>query len=171
MKTVVLGDPPPALAALIAERRRLGLDHHDEVWKGDYHMAPAPTWRHAHLGARLIALLMQRADPLGLHCSLEFNLGVPDDHRIPDLGVHRAPVAGAWVPTAAVVVELRSPHDETYEKLAFYFDHGVEELLVADLTTDTATWFVRSVAGFVEVDASAVLGLTTAEVRAALGWG
>lgn len=171
MKTVVLGDPPPALASLIAERQRLGLDRHDEVWEGDYHLAPAPTWRHAHLGARLITLLMSRAVPLGLHATLEFNLGEPHDHRIPDLGVHRSPVAGAWVPTAAVVVELRSPHDETFEKFGFYFDRGVEEVLVADLSVDRATWFLRGEHGFVEAGASASLGVSTAEVHAALGWG
>ena len=44
MKTVVLGDPPPVLASLIAERKRLGLDTHDEVWQGEYHMAPAASF-------------------------------------------------------------------------------------------------------------------------------
>ena len=43
MKTVVLGDPPPALASLIAERQRLGLDRRDEIWEGDYHVVPGPS--------------------------------------------------------------------------------------------------------------------------------
>lgn len=34
MKTVILGDPPPAIASLIAERQRLGLDTDDEVRDG-----------------------------------------------------------------------------------------------------------------------------------------
>ncbi len=43
MRTVVLGERPPELEALIDKRRRLGLDGHDEVWDGVYVMAP-----HAH---------------------------------------------------------------------------------------------------------------------------
>ena len=38
MKTLVLGDPPPVIASLILERR-LGIDTHDEIWDGDYHMS------------------------------------------------------------------------------------------------------------------------------------
>jgi hypothetical protein len=41
VRTIVLGPPPPELNALIARRQSLGLDTHDEVWKGEYHMAPA----------------------------------------------------------------------------------------------------------------------------------
>jgi hypothetical protein len=36
MTTVVLGDRPPELEALVKRRRKLGLDTHDEVWEGDY---------------------------------------------------------------------------------------------------------------------------------------
>jgi hypothetical protein len=36
MRTVVLGPRPPELDALIARRRSLGLDTHDEVWKGEH---------------------------------------------------------------------------------------------------------------------------------------
>ena len=36
------------------------------------------------------------------------------------------------MPTAAVVVEVVSPDDETYEKSGFYAAHGVDELIVAD---------------------------------------
>jgi Uma2 family endonuclease len=153
MKTVVLGDPPPVLVSLIAERRRLGQDTHDEVWNGEYHMAPAPSFAHAR-------------------CGLEFNLGSSKNFRVPDLGVHRGQPSGVWIETAAIVVEVRSPDDESYEKFEFYAEHGVEEILIADLATRTVTWFVRSETepGFVATAASAVLGLTAAEIAAALNW-
>ncbi len=37
-----------------------------------------------------------------------------------------------FVATAAMVVEVVSPGDETLEKLAFYASRGVEEVVVAD---------------------------------------
>ncbi len=40
MRTVVLGPRPPELQALVERRRALGQDLHDEVWHGDYHVAP-----------------------------------------------------------------------------------------------------------------------------------
>lgn len=47
MKTVVLGEMPPPLVSFLAERRRLGLDGHDEVWAGEHHMAPMGSAEHA----------------------------------------------------------------------------------------------------------------------------
>jgi hypothetical protein len=35
MTTVILGPPPATVEALIAQRQRLGLDGHDEVWEGE----------------------------------------------------------------------------------------------------------------------------------------
>ena len=35
MSTVVLGQPPAELEALLARRDQLGLDGHDELWQGD----------------------------------------------------------------------------------------------------------------------------------------
>ncbi len=50
----------------------------------------------------------------------EFDLRVEHDFRAPHLGTHRQPPRATWVPTAAVVVEVPSPQDETYAKLPFY---------------------------------------------------
>jgi hypothetical protein len=49
MNSVVLGDPPPALTSMSAERQRLGLDQHDEVWDGDHHMAPMGSFNHGRV--------------------------------------------------------------------------------------------------------------------------
>jgi Uma2 family endonuclease len=170
MKTVVLGEPPPALTSLIAERQRLGLDTHDEVWNGEYHLAPAPSYEHAHSGAKLARLLGDAADVHGYTVSIEFNLGEPDNFRVPDFGVHRGQPEGLWIPTAAIVVEVRSPDDESYEKFGHYFEHDVDEILIADLVTEAVTWFVRSDDGFVPGDASALLKLSSRVVAQTLGW-
>ena len=170
MKTVVLGDPPEVLVSLLAERKRLGLDRHDELWRGEYHMAPAPTYEHAEGGGVIFALLGPLARRAGLRASLEFNLGDPHDFRVPDLGFHRGRPSGAWIATAAIVVEVRSSNDESFEKFDFYFGHGVEEILIADLAMQTVHWFVRGFTSFVAAEASELLGISSSDVAVALEW-
>src|SRR5205085_12629888 len=58
--------------------------------------------------------LIPRAGLLG---SGTFNLGSSDDYRVPDRGFHRSRPGTVFVATAPVVVEIRSPDDETFEKL------------------------------------------------------
>jgi hypothetical protein len=96
VKTVVLGDPPQILGSLISERQRLGLDTHDELWAGEYHMASAASFEHGRIGARLIRILDPLAQAAELELSLEFNLGSPTDFRVPDLGLHRGTPTGTW---------------------------------------------------------------------------
>ncbi len=170
MKTVVLGDIPPALDSHLAERKRLGLDTHDEVWTGDYYMAPAASFNHAKHEMTIGRLLFEKAEPLNLVVTGAFNLGSPDNFRVPDLGVHRGDPEGTWIASASVIVEVRSPDDETYNKFDFYFEHNVDEILVADLTSQTVHWFIRTLSGFEPSSASAVLGLTSQEVASALDW-
>jgi Uma2 family endonuclease len=170
MKTVVLGDMPEVLASLIAERQRLGLDTHDEVWNGEYHMAPAASFRHSRTNGLLFRLLDDAATPRGLVTSMEFNLGSPSDYRVPDLGVHRGFPEGAWIETATIVVEVRSPNDESYDKFSFYFDRNVEELLVVDLHSESVSWFSRGFDRFEQIAASTILSLSIGDVLGAVGW-
>jgi Uma2 family endonuclease len=69
-----------------------------------------------------------------------------------------------------IVVEVRSPDDETYEKFRFHFEHNVEEIVVADLVTKTVEWFTRSTDTFDRIDRSELLGVSASDVAAALGW-
>jgi Uma2 family endonuclease len=170
VKTVVLGDPPQILGSLISERQRLGLDTHDELWAGEYHMAPAANFEHGRIGARLIRILDPLAQAAELELSLEFNLGSPTDFRVPDLGLHRGTPKGTWIETAAIVVEVRSPDDETFEKFDFYFDRGVDEVLVADLVMHTVTWFGRSEDSYVPRSISDLLNVSSADIQTTLGW-
>ena len=170
MQTVVLGDPPPLLASLIADRKRLGLDRHDEVWQGEYHIAPAASYAHGRAEAILASLLRPIAIERDLEIGMAFNLGTLGNFRVPDMGVHRGHPSGAWLPTAAIVVEVRSPDDETYDKFAFYFENGVEEVLVVDLASHGVSWFVRGEHGYLEAISSRVLGLSAGDVRDELGW-
>src|SRR5262245_11646628 len=129
MKTVVLGPRPAELQSLIDRRHALGIDLFDEVWEGSYHMAPAPSAEHAYLDNVLAVLLHPYAEAVGLVGTGPFNLGGPDDYRVPDRGYHRTQPRGTWVPSVALVVEILSPDDETYEKFDFYASHGVDEII------------------------------------------
>ncbi len=140
---------------LLAERRRRGADRWDEMWEGVLHMVPPPSGRHQRFGTRLATLLATIADGRGLLCSYEtglFRPGVDDDYRVPDLCCYRPDLAtdrGVDGP-ADLVIEIRSPGDETNEKLAWYAGLGVGEVLVIDRDTLAVALF-RTVAGQGEV--------------------
>jgi hypothetical protein len=170
VKTVVLGSRPPELEALIEKRRRLGQDSFDEIWQGDYHMVPAPSGRHSRLEMDLARLLWPSADAAGLIQTGPFNIGVADDCRIPDQGYHRVRSDDVWFATAAVVVEIRSAGDETYEKFDFYARHDVDEIVVVEPDDERVLWFVLRDGAYIEVERSEVLGVTTAEVESQLDW-
>ncbi len=128
MRTVVLGPAPQELQALIERRRALGLDGHDEVWDGEYHVAPAASSRHAAVQAAVLALLRESAVDPGLVVG-PFNLGTAQNYRVPDGGLLREGEGGLYVATAALVVEVISPDDESYAKLDHYAQHRVTELV------------------------------------------
>ena len=72
------------------------------------------------------------ARAVGLWPSGPLNIGEPDNYRVPDRAYLRTRDPATFTPTAAIVVEIVSPGDETRSKLGFYFAAGVEELLVVD---------------------------------------
>jgi hypothetical protein len=102
----------------LERRRALGLDKFDEVWNGVYWVAPHADSDHGLLDDRVAILLHPWAKRAGLLGSGGFNLGTPDDYRVPDRGFHRSRPGSAYVETAPVVVEIVSPGDETFTKLS-----------------------------------------------------
>lgn len=125
---------------LLEERRRLGHDVRDEMWEGVLHMVPPAGRRHQRFGGKLYRVLGISADKRGLESLYETGLyrpGVDDDYRVPDLMFVRPELVterGVDGP-ADLVVEIRSPGDETYLKLPWYADLGVSEMLVIDRDT------------------------------------
>jgi Uma2 family endonuclease len=171
MRTVVLGDHHPELTEWIARRRALGQDRFDEVWDGEYHVAPAAHFWHSILVGELVVVLVPLAAPRGLVVGTEFNLG-PDEHnfRVPDLGLHRAIVDEVWLPTAAMVVEVVSPDDESWLKFDHYAAHGVDEVLIADPRERALYLFVLIEGRYERAEISALLGVTVGELHDALRW-
>jgi Uma2 family endonuclease len=110
----------------LEERRRLGHDRFDEVWDGVLHVVPSPTAEHQFFEGDLEAVLRPLALSQGL--KIVHNLDLLDrqkgenNYRQPDIAI----VSPKDVMTrginghAELVIEIRSPNDESYDKLPFY---------------------------------------------------
>jgi Uma2 family endonuclease len=75
-----------------------------------------------------------------------------------------------WLPTAALVVEVVSPDDETWRKLQFYARHGVDEVLIVDPGRRSIEWRALSGDAYDPVERSGVIELGAADVAAQLDW-
>jgi hypothetical protein len=155
MSTVVLEDTPE-LEAMKERRRVSGLDRLDEVWKGVLHMVPAPSHAHAVVSHQLAVLLDGPARAAELEPTMaEFNLGESEeDFRVPDGGLHRPGAKGVWHPTAALVVEIISPDDETWQ--------NPDERSVH--------WLALDGGEYSETERSRLIELGPAELVAAIDW-
>lgn len=161
----VLVDAPESM---LDERRRLGLDVFDEMWEGVLHMVPPPGGPHQRLGTCLARALGPVADRLGLLLSNETGLFADaDDYRVPDLAAYRSEHASdrGIDDHAELVVELRSPGDESYDKLDWYAARGVTEVLIIHPPTRAVERYALRGSAYrlVEPDSE---GLVTSEVLA-----
>ena len=169
MRTLVLGDHPD-VEALLDRRQALGLDLRDEVWDGVYVMVPFAHSRHGMIKSDVVYAVERRARAAGLLGGDSFNLGESTDYRVPDAGWHRRSPEQLYVPTAAIVLEVLSPDDETSSKYRFYAAHGVDELLVADPDTRTVRCWSLTAAAYVECAGSALLDLDMTVLAAEVRW-
>jgi hypothetical protein len=172
MPTLVLDPQPPEVKALIERRRKLGQDRFDEVWDGVYHMNPVPAGRHANVAQQLAELLASPAREAGLVPMIsQFNLGdSSEDFRIPDGGLHRGFEDRVFYATAALVIEIVSPRDETWQKLRFYSDHGVEELLIVDPQQRTVHWLGLEAGEYKPLERSRLIELSAGELAERIDW-
>jgi Uma2 family endonuclease len=172
MPTLVLDPPPEALKALQESRRRSGLDRFDEIWEGVLHMVPAPLGEHADISQQLAVALDHPARAAELFPTMsEFNLGnSEDDFRVPDGGVHRSRPRGVWHPTAALVVEILSPGDESWQKLPFYAAHEVDEVLIVDPAERIIHWLALTGSEYREVRRSGLIDLGPNELAEQIDW-
>lgn len=117
---------------MLTERRSLGLDVHDEMWGGVVHMAPPPSEPHQRVGTDMLIAVGALARERGLQPYYETGLfRSADDYRVPDLMFCRPEdVTHRGAEGAELVVEVRSPDDESYARLGFYAGLGVREVLV-----------------------------------------
>lgn len=172
MRTLVLDSSTAGFEALLERRRRSGLARLDEVWGGVLHMIPAPSLSHARIAQQLAELLGPLARAAGLECAMhEFNLGASEaDFRVPDGALHRPGANGTWLPTAALVVEIVSPGDETWEKLPFYASHNVDEILIVDPLKCTLAWLGLAEGRYREVAHSSLVELDADRLAGQIDW-
>lgn len=170
MRTIVVSDPPPGeFEALLARRRRLDADHRDEVWAGVLHMNPAPHGRHAEVHHQVMVLLDPLARAVGLRPLAETNLGDARDFRVPDGALQRSGPS-LYYATAALVLEVVSPGDESWEKLAFYASHGVEEVLIVDPQEREVHWLALSGGEYRPAARSGLVELGPQELARRIDW-
>jgi Uma2 family endonuclease len=126
---------------LIQERKRIGADRYDEVWDGVYVMPSVPSLEHQELVHDLGAIFDDVVWRPGLG-KIYHGLNVSDraadwkeNYRVPDLVVvledsrairHHAHIQGG----PDFLVEVESPGDDSEEKVPFYGQLGVRELLL-----------------------------------------
>jgi Uma2 family endonuclease len=89
---------------------------------------------------------------------------------VPDGGLHRPPVSGAWHATAALVVEIRSPDDESRQKLPFYAEHHVDEVLIVDPAEQTVMWLALRDGGYAPIRRSGLIELGPGELAERSDW-
>jgi Uma2 family endonuclease len=171
MSTLVL-ESTSELEALKERRRRAGLDRLDEVWDGVLHMVPVPSYEHARVTQQLgevwgrLARAAELVPVLGA-----FNLGESEqDFRVPDGGLHRPGGDEMWHPTAALVVEIVSPGDESWQKLSFYAAHEVDEVLIVDPQERSVDWLARDGEEYREVERSGLIDLGPAQLADKIVW-
>lgn len=170
MRTVVIGDRPPVVEEWLEQRRALGQDLFDEVWEGDYHVAPAPHGRHGLIDYQVARLLGPLADRAGLRGSGPCNVGGPENYRVPDQAYFRDASPETYHATAELVVEIVSPGDESRSKFDFYFRAGVSEVLIVDPEARTAEWHVNDGNTYAPAEISVLLGLAANDLSAAIDW-
>lgn len=172
---------------LLEQRRRNGLDRHDEVWEGVLHMVPPPHSDHQELNDELGLFFRLHWQACGLGRTLpetgvkrpgtpdepDLGPGVPRDYRTPDrsflLPDGQAKLQGGWiVGPPDVVLEIRSPRDESLDKLPWYFELGVGEVILIDRDTRAVEVLTRGARGFEPVQPDAGGWLASALLRTEL---
>jgi Uma2 family endonuclease len=168
---LVLDPPTAGVGDVLEGRRRSGLDRLDEIWEGIYHMVPAPSGPHAAIESQLHRLLGPVAMAVGLNMIGQSNLGESEhDFRVPDSALHRSSPTGVWNPTAALVIEIVSPNDETWEKLPFYAAHDVDEVLIVDPQERSVSWLALEAGQYRPVEHSGLLDLGAQALAEQLDW-
>ncbi len=156
MKAVMPEVPPH----IVEWRRRTGADRWDEMWEGVLHMPPAPDVYHQDFQWSLETWLRNHwAKPRRGKVLHDVNVAPPgewpNNYRIPDLvlltSARRSIARGACLEGPPdVVIELRSPGDETMEKLPFFESLGVPEVWIVGREAPELTMLLLGESGYRE---------------------
>jgi len=152
MKRILLLDEGMC-AAMLKDRRRRGIDYHDEVWDGVHVIIPPPTNRQQEmvgdLGTVLREIIGDKRNGRA-YCGVNVSdrkKGWEKNHRVPDVAVILRGSRAIDCSThfhggPDFLVEIDSPGHAAHEKLPFYTRIGVRELLILDRDS-TRMWIYR----------------------------
>ena len=132
-----------AIRRIIRRRRRLGLDHKDEVWNGRYIVMPDPDNVHQRLVGFLVTVFQIVIDWTGLGKVFPgTNISDRDEkwthnYRVPDVAIflNDNPAEDRhthWFGGPDLAVEIVSDNDKSRKKLDFYASVGTRELWIVD---------------------------------------
>jgi Uma2 family endonuclease len=172
MATLVRDPEPIELQKLREYREQHGLDHYDEVWDGVLHMNPPPTVEHQRIVQQLYDLLKPLAAAAELLPLFQvFAIGDSrSNYRAPDGGLHRGDPRGVWQHTAALVVEVVSPGDDSWKKFEFYAAHDIEEILIVDPRKHTVDWLQLQDGEYKAVEHSSLIDMGPSELITQIDW-
>ncbi len=179
MRAVIPQMPP----GLLEWRKRTGADRWDEMWEGVLHMPPMPNREHQDLEWVIEFYLRTHWAPsLGARVYHGINVaapgGWPNNYRIPDVVLLKPERFGIdrneyFEGGPDVVIEIRSPGDESYEKLEFYARLEVTEVWIIDRDTKTPEIYALTAGQYVKQSAGAdgwlLSAATGIELRPAAG--
>ncbi len=134
---------PEEMRREILQRQAIGADHHDEVWDGEYVMAPLPTDEHQEVVGGLTHVFYAT---IGLPRLGKVRPGVDvsdradqweHNYRCPDVVVYLQATKAQnhnthWVGGPDFAVEVVSRYDQSRRKFDFYAKVDTRELLIVD---------------------------------------
>jgi Putative restriction endonuclease len=125
-------EPPQEVLDLLDRRRRWGADRWDEMWDGVLHVVPMPSGLMQRFNTNFLSAVAPLAKAKGLRPYYTLGLfRAEDDYREPRQSYCRPEqIRERGAEGAELVLEIRFPGDEAYEKIDFYSERGVREMLV-----------------------------------------
>lgn len=123
---------------VLKDRERQGADKWDEMWEGVLHLVPPPTARHQRVEDELWLALRPAARRRGWMITTDTGVfAAADDYKVPDVVVYPFEAGSERGVEGApeVVVEVRSPGDESHEKAPWYLARGAKAVLIVDRDT------------------------------------
>jgi Uma2 family endonuclease len=170
MPTLILDPLPVEIDELLYRRKQLDLDRADEMWDGVLHVNPTPHGRHGRVLQQLTEIFGPLARTAGLIAMADFNLGTKGNYRVPDSGILRSGPDRLYYPTAALVVEIVSPKDESWAKLPFYAAHDVDEVLIVDPKKREIHWLGLRGDRYEPIERSGLIDFGPAELAERIVW-
>ncbi len=134
-------------------------------------MIPPPSVEHERLLIKLGRLLGPHADAAQLEITGGIAIGADDDdYRVPDLTLLRPGSQPQRNDTAALVIEIVSPDDKSWDKLPFYAARRVDELVIVDPAKHSVDWVVRAGDRYESTARSGLIELGPEQLAEQLDW-